>query len=253
MKPIGIFAATRWEIDAVLQAFPSYDVRSVNGISYWVGCAGGSPCWVVRTGIGPRKAENAVRTIMTAAPLSAIISTGFACALNEAGIGDVLIGTDIYCRTSSGYDLVRSCDSELIAEAIHSAKESGVESVSGRFISVAQVVCRSHEKQAIARSSGAIGLDMESVALAMAARDADVPFAVIRTVSDRRDEDLPLDFNLFLRPTGWIAGVVACLSNPSSFAGLSRLRAQSRIAATQLSRFHKRYVNVLSAQVAAGR
>ncbi|HET6673879.1 MAG TPA: hypothetical protein VFG71_01000 [Nitrospiraceae bacterium] len=253
MKPIGIFAATRWEIDAVLHALPSYDIRSVNGISYWVGCPGGSPCWVVRTGIGPRKAENAVRTIMTATPLSAIISTGFACALNEARVGDVLIGTDIFCEGSAGYDRAHSCDSELTAEAIQAAKESGVESAAGRFISVANVLCHSRQKQAIARSSGAIGLDMESVALAVAARDADVPFAVIRTVSDRRDEDLPLDFNLFLRPTGWIAGAVACLSNPSSFAGLSRLRAQSRIAAKQLSRFHERYVTVLSAQVAAGR
>jgi adenosylhomocysteine nucleosidase len=253
VKPIGIFAATRWEINAVLEALPSHDMRSAKGVHYWAGNSGDIPYWVIRTGIGAWKAEHAARAITTAGPLSAMISTGFACALNEARVGDVLIGTDIVRQSPTGYDLVCSCDHELTTEAIQAARTSGVEHASGRFVSVAHVVCRGDQKRAMAQSSAAMALDMESAALALVARDADVPFAVIRTVSDRRDEDLPLDFNLFLRPTGWIAGAMACLSHPWSFAGLSRLRTQSRIAAKQLSRFHACYVDALSALAAARR
>jgi adenosylhomocysteine nucleosidase len=253
VKPVGIFAATRWEVNAVLEVLPSYDMRSANGVHYWAGIFGDIPWWVIRTGIGPWKAENTARAIVTAGPLSAIISTGFACALNEARVGDVLIGTEVVNRSSTGYDLVRSCDPELTTEAVQAAQESGVENASGRFVSVAQVVCRGDQKRAMARSSAAIALDMESAALALVARDTDLPFAVIRTVSDRRDEDLPLDFNLFMRPTGWIAGAMACLSHPSSFSGLSRLRSQSRIAAKQLTRFYESYVGALSAAVAGRR
>ncbi|WP_447599484.1 5'-methylthioadenosine/S-adenosylhomocysteine nucleosidase family protein [Nitrospira sp. Nam80] len=247
VKPIGIFAATRWEINAVLEALPSHDMRSVNGVQYWAGNCGDIPCWVVRTGIGPRKAEETARAILTVGPLSAIISTGFVCALNEARVGDVLIGTEIVRQSCTGYDPVYSCDLELTTEAIHAAQESGVEHAPGRFVSVEQVVCRGDQKRALAQSTAAIALDMESAALALVAREATLPFAAIRTVSDGRDEDLPLDFNLFLRPSGWIAGAMACLSHPSSFTGLSRLRAQSRIAAKQLSRFHQCYVGALAA------
>ena len=34
-----------------------------------------------------------------------------------------------------------------------------------------------------------------------------IPFAVIRAVSDLLDEDLPLDFNLFLTPSDWSKGI----------------------------------------------
>ncbi|MGD9727478.1 MAG: hypothetical protein AB7V39_13960 [Nitrospiraceae bacterium] len=253
VKPIGIFAATRWESNAVLEAFSSHEMRSVNGVQYWAGIVGDISCWVVRTGIGPRKAEEAARAILTVGPLSSIISTGFACALNDARVGDVLIGTDIVRQSAAGYDPVYSCDPELITEAIQAAQEAGVEHARGRYLSVEQVVCQGEQKRALARSTAAIALDMESAALASVAREAALPFAAIRTVSDGRDEDLPLDFNLFLRPSGWIAGAMACLSHPSSLTGLSRLRAQSRIAAKQLSRFHESYVSALSTSASARR
>ena len=64
---------------------------------------------------------------------------------------------------------------------------------------------------------------------------------IVRTVSDLVDEDLPLDFNLFLRPTGWINGMQALIRRPSSFAGLNRLRKQSRVAGDRLTEWFQRY------------
>jgi adenosylhomocysteine nucleosidase len=83
---------------------------------------------------------------------------------------------------------------------------------------------------------------MESAALAAEARRAQVPFVIVRTASDLLDEDLPLDFNLFLRPTGWLKGVAALVGNPSIVAGLCRLRRQSQTAAKNLTMFFQRYV-----------
>ena len=65
--------------------------------------------------------------------------------------------------------------------------------------------------------------------------------AIVRTVSDLVDEDLPLDFNLFLRPTGWIKGMQALIGRPSSVEGLNRLRKQSRVAADRLTEWFQRY------------
>jgi adenosylhomocysteine nucleosidase len=65
--------------------------------------------------------------------------------------------------------------------------------------------------------------------------------AILRTVSDLVDEDLPLDFNLFLRPTDWIKGMQAIIGRPSSVEGLNRLRKQSRMAADRLTEWFQRY------------
>jgi adenosylhomocysteine nucleosidase len=83
--------------------------------------------------------------------------------------------------------------------------------------------------------------------LAAEAQRAQVPFVIIRTVSDLLDEDLPLDFNLFLRPTAWLKGVGALLWNPSSVLGLLRLRRQSQAAAINLTAFFQRYAAGISA------
>jgi len=69
-----------------------------------------------------------------------------------------------------------------------------------------------------------------------------VPFAIARTISDLVDEDLPLDFNLFLTPTGWLSGVRSLVAHPSGFAGLNRLRKQSREAAERLTELFASYI-----------
>ncbi|MGB4996205.1 MAG: hypothetical protein WBO50_13660, partial [Nitrospira sp.] len=105
----------------------------------------------------------------------------------------------------------------------------------GQFVSVPRVLCRAEDKQEIATRAGGVGLDMESAALGFVASERKIPFVIVRTASDLVDESLPLDFNLFLRPSGWVKGVAACLAHPTSLIGLNRLRVQSRIAGTQLT------------------
>ena len=245
MKPIGIFAATRWELNAVLQAITPYTQQSVNGVRCWAGNRGPVSCRVIQSGIGPRNAEAAGRAIMAAVPLSAVISTGFVCALNDAQVGDLLLATEVVGDPLPAGHAPLAGAAQWMTRAVDASHETGIPTMAGRFVCRSRVLFRAEEKRALAVASGAIGVDMESAALAMVARDAAVPFVGVRAVSDRRDEDLPLDFNLFLRPTGWIAGTIACLSHPSSLAGLSRLWMQSRIAAAHLTRFHERYLDAL--------
>ncbi|HEX2056523.1 MAG TPA: hypothetical protein VHF07_08515 [Nitrospiraceae bacterium] len=249
MKPIVIFAATRWELNAVLQTITPYSPRSVNGVRCWVGRRGSVSCWAIGTGIGPRRAEAAARAIATASPLSAVVSTGFACALNDAQVGDLVVGSEVLGDPLPPNEKPLACAAQWSMWAVDVAKQAGMQTVAGRFVCRSRVLCRGEEKRALAHATGGIALDMESAALAVVAREAAVPFIIVRAVSDRRDEDLPLDFNLFLRPTGWIAGAVACLSHPSSLRGLSRLRTQSRIAAAHLTRFHEAYLDALRNKV----
>jgi adenosylhomocysteine nucleosidase len=78
------------------------------------------------------------------------------------------------------------------------------------------------------------------------AQERGLPMAIVRAVSDLADEDLPLDFNLFLRPTGWAKGMQALIGSPSSVAGLNRLRKQSRVAADRLTEWFQCYAETSS-------
>ena len=128
-----------------------------------------------------------------------------------------------------------ACDDRVLQAVQTAAAEAGVTVRTGPLVSLATVVWRSVDKQHVSRLAGAIALDMESAAIGNAARANGVPFAVLRTVSDVAGEDLPMDFNVFLKPWGWLLGMGAMILAPSSLVGLNRLRRQTRLAAGKLT------------------
>ncbi len=239
MTAIGVFVATRWEMDAVRRAFAAIERRSVGGVGCIVARAAQADWWIIPMGVGPERAAATARKVLSQERFASVWSTGFACALRPAGIGEVLIGTQVTMEAEAGAESPVGC-APAIVEWTRQAMEQQHRPVQvGRFVSVPQVLWRAADKQEIAGRIGGIGLDMESAALGLAAAERQIPFAIIRTVSDLVDEDLPLDFNLFLRPSGWAKGVAACLVHPTSLVGLNRLRVQSRVAGTQLTALYR--------------
>lgn len=241
-----IFTATSWERKAVQAAFPSGVEQSLGGISVHVHSVGGGEYWVVQTGMGLEKARRSASQLLVKRPIDLVVSAGFACALIEADIGALLVGLEVVQRTEQSSKFVQA-QSLVVPRnegslALTVLKTMVPPERIGRFVSTDHVVGRATEKREFAKDTEAIGLDMESAALAAEASRAQVPFIVIRSVSDLLDEDLPLDFNLFLSPTGWLKGVTAVLTTPSSLLGLGRLRRQSAVAAQTLTDFFRQYV-----------
>jgi adenosylhomocysteine nucleosidase len=202
--------------------------------------------------VGAARAGAVCREALAAQPFDLVVSSGFACALTPSRIGDLLVGTDVimpegaapFARTEAV-----SCGERPRAVAIHAARGAGLALHEGRFVTLSRVLWRAEEKRRVADATGAVGLDMESAALGSAAVDRQVPFAIVRAASDLLDEDLPLDFNLFLRPSsgigmiGWLRGAGQCLARPSRLAGLNRLRRQSAVASERMTRFFERFLD----------
>lgn len=176
------------------------------------------------------------------------VSSGFACALIPSHIGALLIATEVRSRpevSGSAWQPALPCAGLPSAMAERAAREAGLAVQSGAFVSLPEVLWRGEQKQRLAAETGAAGLDMESGAIAFAAAERQVPLVVARSVSDLQDEDLPLDFNLFLRPASWPRGILQAVLAPSCLAGLRRLRRQSRLAADQLTRFMQAFLGRL--------
>jgi adenosylhomocysteine nucleosidase len=248
VNPIAIFVATRWEFRAVRRALATDHVTTIAGIRCHIGRCGECTYWLIQTGVGPGAAGTVAGTILNAQPMSLVISTGFACALVPAQVGDLIIGTEVFPVYAEdawriGKDAV-SCDETIGASLLTVAKDAGLIAQVGTVVSSDTVVWQAQDKRRLRQLTEATGLDMESAAVASAAQERGQPMVILRAVSDLIDEDLPLDFNLFLRPTGWMKGMQALIGRPSSIEGLNRLRKQSRVAADRLTVWFQRYAEM---------
>lgn len=180
---------------------------------------------LVANGVGRRAAAAGTRKMIAGARIDAVLSTGFAGALDPGlGIGEVVVaekvldGNRVY---PAGWPL--RCP-------------TGVQR--GSVVTVNEVVQFAESKLALWQD-GARAVDMESAAVAEIAEEHRLPFYCIRAISDTAEQDLPVDFNRALRADGtvspWSVLGQAGLS-PGSWIGLARLRRNARIAADSLAR-----------------
>lgn len=235
---------------AIRSAFCPVVERTVGGIQTFVHIAGEQEYCLVQTGVGPEKARQCAARLLDNQSFSLMISTGFACALIAVGIGALLVGHEVVYSGEEGTESVLpiSVPGEERDRMVRYTRAITPTVHMGRFVSTDRVIGSARGKRAFADKTQAIGLDMESAALAVEANRVRTPFIIIRTVSDLLDEDLPLDFNLFLRPTGWLKGIGTVLAAPSCLLGLGRLRRQSIIAAEALTGFFRQYAETKTPQ-----
>ena len=249
MTQVGVFTATRWELNAVRRAFHVEGEGRVAGFPCFFGGKGNCRGWLFQGGVGIEKASAVCREALAAQSLDLAVSSGFACALVPSPVGELLIGTHVLHQGdavgSFGPRDVLSCSESLTKEALDAAGRADVPARSGRFVTVSRVVWQAQEKSEVGHATGAIGLDMESAAIGVAARERHIPFLVVRAVSDLHDEDLPLDFNHCLTPAGWVRGAAACLMRPSRLIGLGRLGAHCATASTRITAFFHAFVDGL--------
>lgn len=248
MKRIGIFTATRWEYAAVRRILPGGSSHRYGAVRCFIGRRGRSEVVVAQTGVGLEKAAAACRAVLREHPVDLAMSAGLACALVPAQVGDLLVGTDVRMEADDHETAhaKRLCAGEMVTAAVRAAEQAGLPVKAGSFVTSPRILWHSVEKQAMAEMTGAIGLDMESAAFAAAAAEKNIPFVIVRSVSDLLDESLPVDLNLFMKPADWLKGLAACVAAPSCVGGFLRLRAQMRTASDRMSRFFERFVDELS-------
>jgi adenosylhomocysteine nucleosidase len=201
---------------------------------------------LIQTGIGPAKARAITRQILKSESWDVVISTGFAGALNSSPIGSLVIGNEVLLGYS--VDLLADSDPQRIAchpEWVNTSlniKLMGPYPLqSGRFVTMDRVLKHASQKYILGKQTGSVAVDMESGAIGQVAQQHGLPFLIVRAISDGVNEDLPVDFNVFLRPFGWVEGMGHILSTPRCWRGIFRLYRNSNQAGLQLSRFFEKF------------
>ena len=171
------------------------------------------------TGMGARNAAEGVRRALAEARPSRVITAGYAGGLDpNLPVGAVLF----------------DADPALAMEAALRSAEARV----GRFVCVKRVAVTAAAKAELRRTSGADAVEMESSVIREICREAEIPSATIRVISDAAGEDLPLDFNALMtaddRINYWrLAATIA--GSPGKIPKLMRFQKQTAAAARALA------------------
>jgi nucleoside phosphorylase len=167
----------------------------------------------------------------------AVVNIGLAGALTPSlECGDLIIAQEVRGRDSI-------CPTASLLKAATRIQLQGSKIYAGTIITLDKILCRASEKQQLAQqlSPGTIAcVDMESAAVAEVCQQLQTPCLIVRSISDRSAEDLPLDFNRCRKKAGNLdlfRLLFLALQQPTSFYGLLELRRRSRRSAEHLARF----------------
>ena len=170
--PILLCAATRWELSPLVRR---WGLRQATAFRY-EGAVNGVGVTLLKTGIGPGNAEEALRAV--AAPRF-LVSTGFAGALQpRMGCGDLVLD-------------VQGLDIEIPQAAREIAARQRTPFHFGRMAHSDTVLARPQDKKALGQAQRCSAVDMESRALRAAAQRLGCPFLAARVILDSVEDRLP--------------------------------------------------------------
>ena len=207
---------------------------------------------LIQTGVGIQNALTAGGDVLGASQWDLAISSGFAGALIPTCIGALVLPNTVVLKPLDTAECLGlssfpcSVEYHRIVSQVIEVNQPNL--VSGVLVTVPWIVWSVSEKRAIAETFQASALDMESAGIAEKATEQKIPFLVIRTVSDLKDENLPEEFNLFLSPSTWVQGTWRIISQPAHWAQVFRLRQQMKVASRQLTSFFDTFFLYLGQQ-----
>ena len=197
----------------------------------------GDGCLLLETGMGVVNARCSLRSFLRHQRVQAVISVGLAGALSpHLEVGDLVIVR----KFLNPVDAQPSPKLTSLAEKI----EVGYTKLySGSVVTVNDIIHKAVQRRNLAeefRVDGTAILDMESSAIAETCTEFQTPFIIIRSISDRFDEDLPIDFNRCIGNDGNLRLskiLLAILLNPLAIPGLFTLRKRCQSCTSNLVSF----------------
>jgi adenosylhomocysteine nucleosidase len=194
---------------------------------------------VILTGMGPANATRAAEIAMSV-PHTICICSGFCGALKaEHHVGDILVARAVQ-RVDKNKTI--ECSQGLVTKA----GQDGAK-IAAKFFSSEEIIATAEEKARLAPFADAV--DMESFAVLSAANERKLSGVAIRVISDRFDQDMPVDFSTTVDSAGnvRIAGILKQVAlHPIQIPALIRLGRESKSAAQGLASFLEAYIKKIS-------
>lgn len=210
---IGIIGAMEQEVSQVVKAMTDVNSTKIAGMVFNCGKFCGKNVIVVKSGIGKVNAAICTQILATEFHVDTVINTGIAGSLKaEISIGDIVLSTDALQHdvdaTNFGYELgmipgmdvsIFKASEELIEKAEAACKKENPELgiFKGRVVSGDQFISDKATKERIVNNFHGYCTEMEGAAIAQAAYLNNIPFLIIRAISDKADDSASMDYDEF--------------------------------------------------------
>lgn len=212
---------------------------------------------VTLAGVG---VENALAAAygMIRAGVKALISIGLAGGLTPAlKTGDLIIGEEILLLDNGKIQGPWAANPAGIALTRKALAAEGVPAFFGTVLTAPRPILERERKASMFKQTRALAVDMESAAVARAAREKGIPFLTIRAICDPAEETIPPELYDCLNANGKVR-LPTLLRNiarkPSLTLDLLRLGRQSAVAGSALKRCWQLQVeNRLPHQLVSGK
>lgn len=226
------------------RACRTFDRQKAERLQLWKSVIGNSEIFVVLTGMGDTSA-NVMELMMRVASgnqkFDVCVSSGLAGALRpDYMLSDIVVARLLKSGVAHA-DLARDwleTDKELVSQALAvGAKPAEA------FYTADKVLTTAEQKSLLAAKADVV--EMESFDVLKEGYAWGARCVAIRAISDRADEDLPIDFNRTISTDNRVSVprvLAEVAKNPGSLGALIRFGKQSRGAAEALAVFLEAFV-----------
>jgi adenosylhomocysteine nucleosidase len=196
--------AMQSEIAAIREAMDAVQVTVVAGMEFAAGTIDGTEVVVAQCGMGKVNAGICAQTLISGFGVGCVINTGVAGSLSdELTINDFVVSTDAvqhdfdvspigFARGEIPYTglFAFPADEELRRQAVAAVRQAAPASMvlEGRVCSGDQFIATKEQTEAITSTFGGLCAEMEGAAIAQVCHLNQVPYVIIRAISDDSDD-----------------------------------------------------------------
>lgn len=210
---LGIIGAMDQEVAKLKEIMTDVEITKAASMEFYKGKLNGTEVVVVRAGVGKVNAACCTQTLIDHFPVSCVINTGIAGSLQASiDIGDIVLSTDALEHDMDaeafGYNpgqvpgmevLSFTADEKLRQIAKASCKEVNpdISVHEGRIVTGDQFISSKEKKAWLVETFGGCCTEMEGAAIAHVAYLNEIPFLIVRAISDKADDSAQMDYPTF--------------------------------------------------------
>jgi len=211
----AIVGAMQEELAAVLALMPDEHASTVGGRQFWSGHLHGQDVVAVLARIGKVAAATTATVLIERFQVDRVVFTGVAGGLAApVRVGDVVVASAFLQHDMDASPLFPrhevplygqsrfAADAALRAALVSAARQALPQATvhEGLVVSGDRFVSSAAESRALQQAlPDALAVEMEGAAFAQVCHDFGIPFAAVRTISDRADDAAHGDFLQFIR------------------------------------------------------
>ena len=194
---IGVLGAMPEEVALLTQRLEAPQTKTLAGVEFHTGRMAGRQVTVCCAGMGKVNAAAAAQLLITVFGAKALLFSGIAGNMTaRVGVGDMVI-SDVACYHDAELPMIAQsypflieypASPALVAAAEAACRAQGVRYTVGRVATGDLFIGDGETKRRIEAACHPACVEMEGAAVAQVAAKNDLPFVILRTMSDNCDE-----------------------------------------------------------------